>query len=45
MDLSQLDLLDLSGRLESGQTTSLAATQALLDRIARLDGRLTPMPG
>lgn len=40
MDLSQLDLLDLSGRLESGQTTSLAATQALLDRIARLDGRL-----
>lgn len=40
MNLSQLDLLDLSARLERGQTTSLAATQALLDRIARLDGRL-----
>jgi amidase len=40
MDLCLLDLLDLSDRLASGRTTSLAATQALLDRIARLDGRL-----
>lgn len=40
MDLSQLDLLDLSARLEGGQTTSLAVTQALLDRIGRLDGDL-----
>lgn len=40
MDLTQIELLDLSARMEAGETTAVAATRAVLDRIDRVDGTL-----
>ena len=37
MDLSQMTLTELRAALISGETSSVAATQAMLDRIAAID--------
>ena len=39
-DLCFLDLVEIGRRVQAGQLSSVEVTQAVLDRIARLDGRL-----
>src|SRR5712675_1285496 len=39
-DLCYLDLLEVGRRIQARQVSSVEVTQAVLDRIARLDGRL-----
>jgi len=39
-DLCLLDLVEVGRRIQVGQLSSVEVTQAVLDRIARLDGRL-----
>jgi amidase len=39
-DLAYLELTEVGRRIQAGELTSVAVTQAMLDRIAALDGRL-----
>jgi amidase len=39
-DLCLLDLVEIGRRVQARQLSSVEVTQAVLDRIARLDGRL-----
>ncbi|MCB8876525.1 amidase [Acidisoma silvae] len=39
-DLAYLDLTDVAKRIQSGDITSVAVTEAMLERIAALDGKL-----